>query len=266
MAHRETTTRRHAGAGIVRLLAVAVLRAGILVAGPAAWASDPAALCDAAAARAAAATGVPLSVLKAISLTETGRRRGGETRPWPWTVNMEGKGVWFDDPDSAKAYVYKHYKRGARSFDVGCFQLNYKWHGQNFSSIDEMFQPEPNAFYAARFLSELYREKGDWNAAAGAYHSRTKTYADRYTARFKSFRAAFLGEDGTAPLTALKEAAHPAPAGPRPAAIAPAAAPAPRINRYPFLQGGQGGRGMGSLVPMTGAGGPGLFARREAGG
>jgi len=236
------------------------------------WASESAALCDAAAERAAAATGVPVSVLKAITLTETGRRREGAHRPWPWTVNMEGKGVWFDDPDSAKAYVYKHYKRGARSFDVGCFQLNYKWHGQNFDSIEEMFQPGPNALYAAQFLADLYREKGDWNAAAGAYHSRTKKYADRYTARFKTFRAALVGEDRSAPLTALKQDTRPATpvrqltVATQAPAPASRPAPAPRLNLYPLLQGGRGGRGMGSLVPVTASGGPGLFARREADG
>ncbi|SMX47392.1 transglycosylase SLT domain-containing protein [Actibacterium lipolyticum] len=222
--------------------------------------ADPSVLCDHAAQKASEAMGVPISVLKAISLTETGRKRGGEMRPWPWTVNMEGKGVWFDDPDSAKAYVYKHYKTGARSFDVGCFQLNYRWHGQNFSSIDEMFQPEPNALYAAQFLSDLYKEMGNWSAAAGAYHSRTKKYATRYRKRFDVFRAAFIHQDGTTPA--------PVPAAPP---SAPTSAPAPvqvatRINKFPLLKTGQGARGLGSLVPITTTPSAGLFIRPQAGG
>lgn len=225
---------------------------------PAARASDPAAQCDAAAQTAAAATGVPISVLKAISLTETGRKSGGKMRPWPWTVNMEGKGVWFDDPDSAKAYVYKNYKRGARSFDVGCFQLNYKWHGQNFASIEEMFLPEPNALYAARFLRDLYREKGDWSAAAGAYHSRNKKYADRYIKRFDRLRASLTGQETAAPLTAM--ATRVQPAAPKPVKLS-----LNRVNRYPFLRVGKGRRGLGSLVPITAANGPGLFARQTPG-
>lgn len=79
-------------------------------------------LCDQAGARAARDTGVPYAVLRAISLTETGRSREGELQPWPWTVNMEGKGTWFEDHESALAYVRQHHDRGARSYDVGCFQ------------------------------------------------------------------------------------------------------------------------------------------------
>ena len=47
---------------------------------------------------------------------------------------MEGKGKWFQTRDEALSYVFKHFKRGARSFDVGCFQINFKWHGQAFPS------------------------------------------------------------------------------------------------------------------------------------
>ena len=227
----------------------------VTIGAPQSWA-NPSLLCDAAAQKASEATGVPISVLKAISLTETGRKRGGEMRPWPWTVNMEGKGVWFDDPDSAKAYVYKHYKAGARSFDVGCFQLNYRWHGENFASIEEMFQPEPNALYAAQFLSDLYKEMGNWSAAAGAYHSRTKKYATRYRKRFDVFRAAYAHQDG-------------APPAPIPVAASPEPAPVQvvhRVNKFPLLKMGQGARGLGSLVPITTAPAAGLIGNPQAGG
>lgn len=148
-----------------------------------------AAICESAAIVASRDSGVPLSVLRAISLTETGRRNDGRLRPWPWTVNMEGKGKWFEDQMSARAFVEKHFRRGARSFDVGCFQVNYKWHGHAFRSIDDMFDPITNARYAASFLGELYAEFGDWSAAAGAYHSRTPKYAKTYKARFNRIHA-----------------------------------------------------------------------------
>lgn len=141
-------------------------------------------LCDDAAVSASRQTGVPLSVLHALTRTETGRTRNGRYEPWPWTVNMEGVGTWFPDPDSALSHVFEHIKRGARSFDVGCFQINHKWHGGAFSSVQEMFDPEKNALYAARFLSALHDEFGDWMKAVGAYHSRTPELARRYSARF----------------------------------------------------------------------------------
>lgn len=187
---------------------------------------------------------MPVSVLQAITRTETGRRRQGETQPWPWTVNMEGEGRWFDSREEALSYVTEHFDRGARSFDIGCFQINYRWHGQHFSTIDQMFDPLENARYAARFLGELHAEKGNWSDAAGAFHSRTPRYANRYIRRFDAFRDA-LG-DGVPVLTASYTPSSSTPER------APAAAV--RINRFPLLQSVGQARGNGSLVMLVGRG------------
>ncbi|MCB2135651.1 MAG: transglycosylase SLT domain-containing protein [Rhodobacteraceae bacterium] len=210
--------------------------------------ADLSAICDEVAVEAARQIGVPLSVLRAISLTETGRKRGGAFRPWPWTVNMEGKGLWFDTEAEAKAYVAKEYARGARSFDVGCFQINYRWHGEAFRSVDDMFDPLTNALYAARFLSTLYAEKGAWGPAAGAYHSRNSEFADKYQARFERIRQTLVAGDEE-PHTAIPEIPDivlVANGGRLPDAATDAVL---RINRFPLLQTGQM-RGLGSLVPI----------------
>ncbi len=150
-------------------------------------------ICDAVSAAAARAQNMPSDALYAITLSETGRTRGGAFRPWPWTVNMEGRGFWFDTREEAYAYVMERYNAGARSFDVGCFQINYKWHGMNFESIEAMFDPMVNATYAAQLLSGLNDEFGDWTKAAGAYHSRTETYASRYRTRYARIRGRLNG-------------------------------------------------------------------------
>ncbi len=144
------------------------------------WAASR--LCDDAAHRAARRHDLPAEVLLAITRVETGR--GQAATPWPWTVNMEGAGHWFDTENQAQVFVFRHFKGGARSFDVGCFQINYKWHGRAFRSIEEMFDPDHSADYAAQFLKDLYADLGDWSAAAGAYHSRTPSLSRRYAARF----------------------------------------------------------------------------------
>lgn len=204
-----------------------------------AWASpETSAVCDHAARSAAKATGVPISVLQAITRTETGRTRNGYTQPWPWTVNMEGKGAWFDSEDEARTYVFRHFKRGARSFDVGCFQINYKWHGQAFRSIDEMFDPEKNAHYAAKFLSGLYSELGNWSDAAGAYHSRTPEYANKYKARFDRFRTKLAKAD-TSPMRIVVPVAE------------PQRRQRSRVNTFPLLQAGVGNAALGSLVQLN---------------
>ncbi|MEO1109457.1 MAG: transglycosylase SLT domain-containing protein [Pseudomonadota bacterium] len=189
-------------------------------------------ICDQAARRASVTEDVPLEVLRAITRVETGRSFGGHYTPWPWTINVEGQGVWFDTEIEAKSYVFSVFKAGTRSFDVGCFQLNYRWHGTAFRSIDAMFNPDENALYAARFLKDLYAELGSWPAAAGAYHSRTPELARAYKGRFQTV------------LAQLETAA---------------AARATGMSRDPFtgtatplipLQPAQSGQGMlGSLVP-----------------
>jgi hypothetical protein len=145
-------------------------------------------LCLAAARRASAAHGVPEDVLVALTLTETGTRRDGTLQPWPWAVNVGGPGHWFDTRDAALAFAYDRYRAGVRNFDVGCFQINFRWHSGAFASLEEMFDPTANADYAARFIAAHHAETGDWTEAAGRYHSRTEEHASRYRAAFEAHR------------------------------------------------------------------------------
>lgn len=210
---------------------------------------DPSAICLAEADRAADAAGVPRAVMRAITRTETGRAVEGALKPWPWTVNMEGEGRWFDDLDAALAYVAQEQARGATSFDVGCFQLNHRWHGQAFASVRAMFDPTANADYAARFLLENYAEAGDWTLAAGLYHSRLPEFRDRYAARFAHILA--RGENAAGPIETARADAPEERAGRRAPSLWRAADPPPRTS---------GGVGLialrGGLSPLRGARGP----------
>ena len=187
-------------------------------------AANPAAICLAVADRAADAHGVPRAVMRALTRTETGRAYGGALQPWPWTVNMEGAGHWFDSRAEALAYVAREQARGARSFDVGCFQLNHRWHGQAFASVEAMFDPAANADYAARFLKGLHAEGGSWDQAAGLYHSRTPEFRNRYAERFARILSKGDADTGPVTLAALETTAAPR-------ATAPEAAPARRRDR-----------------------------------
>lgn len=184
------------------------------LAAPAAWA-DPAeqgaAQCESAIAHGARMTGVPQEVLHAISLTETGRRQGGRLRPWPWAINREGKGHWFKSREEALAFARQSVADGRPSFDVGCFQINYFWHGDKFPSLEAMFDMEASARYAGQFLRALHAETGNWSAAAGAYHSRTPHYAGIYRARFDHILAGL----GAAPVVLAEAAPVEAAAAPR---------------------------------------------------
>lgn len=200
--------------------------------------ADPADQCYAAAVAASDASGVPRAVMVAITRTETGRRNGDSVQPWPWVVN-DGAGHWFDTRDQATAYVRGLVAQGRSSFDIGCFQLNYRWHGDQFGSIDDMFDPGRNAAYAAAFLRRLHDETGDWSQAAGAYHSRTAVYATRYRAKFDQYYAAAQDES-------LSEW--------RGSGVAASTARPRRLTEYPLLRGHGGPTAIGSLVPLSSEG------------
>ena len=247
--------------------ALAILLAGAVwtVALPAHATLDPAqtALCYNAIDRAARQMGTPRAVMLAISLTETGKKIGDRVQPWPWTVNMEGEGFWFATRAEALAFVRKRHAAGARSFDVGCFQINYKWHGQHFASIEQMFDPLANAFYAARFLTELHAETGSWTEAAGAYHSRTPEHAERYTAIFERHRAR-IAADPNADIPMIPDIVARANGHAVALPGAPVRPAAPRVNTYPLLQAGAVTM-PGSLVPVANGNGASLFTGRTAG-
>jgi len=198
-------------------------------------ASGPGQVCLDVARQAAQDTGVPLAVLVAITQTETGRGQGNDVVPWPWAANGGGQSHWFDSAAEAAAWARGRIAAGTPSFDLGCFQLNYRWHGEAFASVEAMLDPLANATYAAQFLARLHAETGDWSRAAGAYHSRTEEHAARYRARFDQFMAA-------------------ARTGQVPPQLAALAAPAPpRQNAFPLLRTGAGAGALGSLVPLNGA-------------
>ncbi len=140
-------------------------------------------MCDREAARAARLFGISRKTLKAIGRVEAGLMRNGVFAPWPWTINVRGKGVRFRSKEEAVKYASALIDRGIRSFDVGCFQLNYRWHGAKFEGLEEMFSPRANAEGAARYLVELFQEYGTWREAVGAYHSRTRELSEAYAAR-----------------------------------------------------------------------------------
>lgn len=214
-----------------RMQLACFILAGLIILSILAWpvlsrASPQAQLCEAAAQQAATRHGVPIDVLRAVALVETGRTRAGRMEPWPWAIHAAGRGQWFGNRTRAVAFAQTKLDTGHRNVDIGCFQINYHWHGQNFTSLDAMIDPARNADYAARLLAQHKARLGAWDLAAGAYHSATPHHAQRYTARFRQMRA-----------QAIPELTTPAPQS--------------RSNGYILLS-SAGSTHMGSLVPISG--------------
>jgi hypothetical protein len=117
--------------------------------------------------------GIAPHLLSAISLVETGRWSRGlkASLAWPWTVMAEGKGRYLPTKAAAIAEVRKLKARGITNIDVGCFQVNLHYHGDAFDGLEQAFDPDENAAYAATFLADLKRRSGTWKLAVGRYHS-----------------------------------------------------------------------------------------------
>jgi hypothetical protein len=140
-------------------------------------------LCTAAVTKAEQQYGTPPGLLNAIAKAESGRRIAGATtlQPWPWTLNVDGQGIFFTTKEQAAAYALKALTHGSGFTDVGCMQVDMQFHPRAFRSLDEALDPVANADYAARFLLSLYQiTGGNWFTAVGFYHSRSPDLARLY--------------------------------------------------------------------------------------
>jgi hypothetical protein len=176
-----------------RMSKIASLALAILFLGFAALASARAensglsvpAPCAALIAEAERAEGIPSRLLAAISLAESGRydedRR--EIIAWPWTINAEGQGQFFETKSEAIAAIEKLRARGIASIDVGCMQVNLRHHPNAFESLEEAFDPQSNVAYAARFLKGLYGDTSSWSQAVAFYHSTARELNAPYRAK-----------------------------------------------------------------------------------
>jgi hypothetical protein len=151
-------------------------------------AQDPSHVCGNAVQAAEARYPLPPGLLFAISEVESGRPADGGTalRPWPWTVQAENESHFFATKAAAISWVQAAQAQGIASIDVGCMQVNLMYHPTAFKTLDEAFDPERNADYAARFLISLHAATGDWQEAAGQYHSQTLALAIPYRQRVEA--------------------------------------------------------------------------------
>jgi hypothetical protein len=189
-------------------------------------------MCHLAAQQAAREADVPLDLMLAIARVESGIDKGQGTAPWPWTLHFSGKGHWRDTKAEAHILAQSALDAGTTNVDLGCFQINYRWHGENFTSLDAMLDPLTNARYAASLLRGHFERLGTWQAAAGAYHSGTPDLATAYLSRVN----AQLGQSPDLPVTAQPVALAGQPAQTTPLPRTPGgiaiALHAPRVSLF----------------------------------
>lgn len=111
--------------------------------------------------------GIPEGILYSVGLTETGRRGGLS----PFALNVEGKTYFAGSPAEAMARFNQARSGGAKLIDIGCMQINHHYHGAEFASVQDMFDPGRNVEYAARFLKSLHDRHETWTMAVARYHA-----------------------------------------------------------------------------------------------
>ena len=108
------------------------------------------------------AYGMPKGLMTAIVTQESGGHA--------YALNVDGKAFRYRTAAEA-AYAIQDKARSAFEIDVGCGQLNIRWHGVKFKTLGALLDPHINMSYAAWHLSVLYKQTGSWAKAAGQYHS-----------------------------------------------------------------------------------------------
>ncbi len=158
----------------IRLLAPALLALSLSSVSPgeafASTGADADAVCEREMAAASRRHDVPLAILYAVGMTESGRK-GSLHR---FAMNIEGKSYFASSINDALSAFKAARAKGKKLIDVGCMQINHHYHGEKFKSIAQMFDPRANVEYAALFLSELREREGTWTMAVARYHAGPK--------------------------------------------------------------------------------------------
>jgi soluble lytic murein transglycosylase-like protein len=111
--------------------------------------------------------GIPEGILYSVGLTETGRKGSLSA----YAMNVEGKAYFASSlPEALKLFAQAK-NAGAKLIDLGCMQINHHYHGEEFASVEAMFDPAKNVEYAALFLKRLHDKHETWTMAVARYHA-----------------------------------------------------------------------------------------------
>jgi soluble lytic murein transglycosylase-like protein len=153
---------------MVRLAqAMAVLALAVSFTSRDSFAATPKGLCEREISRAAAKYGIPEGILYSVGLTETGRKGSLQ----PYALNVEGLPLFPSSLNEALRTFHLAKDMGGKLIDIGCMQINYLYHHENFNSLEDMFDPKLNVEYAAEFLSKLHKRHETWTMAVARYHA-----------------------------------------------------------------------------------------------
>ena len=122
--------------------------------------------------RAAAATGIPVEILLAVSHVESGFQ--------PHAINISGEAFFPSSHNEALGLLL----RSRNNVDIGLMQVNWGYWGDKFGlSKSELLDPQFNVLVGAKILEHCVRVSGSWWKGIALYHSphdaRQREYAQK---------------------------------------------------------------------------------------
>ena len=137
--------------------------------------------------------GIPLRLFYAVALAESGKiiESMNRRRPWPWTLNIAGVGVYFNTRWQAWHALDQFLRAGETSVDIGLMQVNWRFHQERLGSSWLALEPYHNLTVGAEILRRCYAERRDWWASVGCYHApsdshRARAYRNRVAAQWRA--------------------------------------------------------------------------------
>lgn len=109
---------------------------------------------------------IPRGLLMAIAVTESGLNG----TPNPFAMNIAGRAYHAKNTSEMSQIITANKKRGITSIDVGCMQINLKYHEDNFQSYKQLLNSATNVEYGASYLIKLAREQNSWREGVMDYH------------------------------------------------------------------------------------------------
>jgi hypothetical protein len=111
---------------------------------------------------------IPRGLLMAIAVTES----GVNGVPNPHAMNIAGKTYHARDLEDMAQVISNNWSKGVRSIDVGCMQINLKYHGQKFARLTDLLHSPTNVDYGASYLIKLAIDRGSWREGVMDYHNK----------------------------------------------------------------------------------------------
>ena len=112
---------------------------------------------------------VPVDILYAVALTESGRRYESSNLPWPWALNIDGESVYCQSQNEALQRIRQAIRK-QQAVDIGLMQISWRWQQQRFTDVDQALIPVQNLKAGAAILREQFENTQDWWQAVGRYH------------------------------------------------------------------------------------------------